>query len=127
MSTQAPATPTPKVGFFKKIENWVGGLWKSEEPTLAAGFKAVEKAAVPILKTQLGSLALITVTGLQAYAASNGGAAAAQQAATSILAGAAKAGVTLGKSEVNMLIELAVQKLQTAAAAPATPAAPVAS
>lgn len=118
-TTPLPAgTPTaiPRVGFFKRIENWVESLWKTEEPTLAAGFKAVEVAAIPILKTQLGQLALTTVSGLTAYAASNGGTAAAASALNTIVAGAKTAGVTIGKSEANMLIELSVQHLQTAAA-----------
>ncbi len=122
------------MNIFSEIVNDIKSLWKKEEPTIIADLKTVVEAAEPLWETALGKVALSSVTALQGYAASNGGAAAAELAGKQIAASAASAGVTASKSTVNTLIELAVQKIQTAAAelptaatsTTPTPAAPAA-
>ena len=116
--------------FFKKIGHVFAHFFVLVFGQQAAANFA--KSALAILDSEFGKIVYTIVEGLQTYAVSNGGAAAAQQAFQQIKSAALSSGLDIKDSIINLMIELAVQKLKgtlatlskDAGAASAQPPAP---
>lgn len=121
MATAAPVTPVVKTSVWSKIGHFLKGLEVDVSDLFVKLFGAdaahnFAAAAESIIKTDLGKIAMEAVTEAQALAAGVDKRAAAF---TKIVSTATAAGLDVKDSIVNLLIELALQKVKGSFGTPA--------